>query len=98
VATIAKRVGKLLGRNSRAAGLFDVDVRDASDGRAELGYQKFGDFSITPGEAGAAGARAVRAGGKEAGRLGWGQAWAASAFSRMTSSRVGMVFRPGMRS
>ena len=34
--TIAKRLGKLLGRNSRAAGLFDTDVVQAADGRAQL--------------------------------------------------------------
>ncbi len=34
--TIAKRLGKLLGRNSRAAGLFETDVVQAADGRAKL--------------------------------------------------------------
>ena len=38
--TIAQRVGKLMGRNSRAAGLFDVDVKEGPDGRAELVWQK----------------------------------------------------------
>jgi len=40
VVTIAKRVGKLLGKNSRAAGLFDTDVVEAADGRARLVWQK----------------------------------------------------------
>ena len=34
--TIAKRVGKLLGKNSRAAGLFDVDIRERADGGTEV--------------------------------------------------------------
>lgn len=38
--TIAQRVGKLMGRNSRAAGLFDVDVKEGSGGRAELVWRK----------------------------------------------------------
>ena len=38
--TIAKRLGKLLGRNSRAAGLFKTDVVQAADGRATLTWQK----------------------------------------------------------
>ncbi|MFH1730317.1 MAG: IS1634 family transposase [Planctomycetota bacterium] len=40
VATIAKRLGKLLGRNSRAAGLFDTDVIEDADGRAQLVWKK----------------------------------------------------------
>ena len=40
VATVAKRVGKLLGRNSRAAGLFDTDVVEDADGRARLVWSK----------------------------------------------------------
>ena len=40
VAPIAKRVGKLLGRNSRAAGLFETDVITAPDGRARLVWKK----------------------------------------------------------
>ena len=40
VVTIAKRLGKLLGRNSRAAGLFDTDVVQADDGRAQLVWSK----------------------------------------------------------
>jgi transposase len=40
VVTIAKRVGRLLGRNSRAAGLFETDVVEAPDGRARLVWQK----------------------------------------------------------
>ena len=38
--TIAKRLGKLLGRNSRAAGLFETDVVQAGDGRAKLIWGK----------------------------------------------------------
>ena len=38
--TIAKRLGKLLGRNSRAAGLFETDVVQAADGRAKLIWRK----------------------------------------------------------
>ena len=37
---IATRVGKLMGRNSRAAGLFDVDVKTKPDRRAELVWRK----------------------------------------------------------
>ena len=37
---IAKRLGKLLGRNSRAAGLFDTDVITMPDGRAKLTWRK----------------------------------------------------------
>jgi len=37
---IAKRLGKLLGRNSRAAGLFETDVVQAADGRAKLIWRK----------------------------------------------------------
>lgn len=40
VVTIAKRVGRLLGRNSRAAGLFETDVVEASDGAARLVWQE----------------------------------------------------------
>ena len=38
--TIAKRLGKLLGRNSRAAGLFETDVIRTGDGRAKLIWRK----------------------------------------------------------
>jgi transposase len=37
--SVAQRVGKVLGANTRAAGLFDVDVKDV-DGRAELVWSK----------------------------------------------------------
>jgi transposase len=37
---IATRVGKLMGRNSRAAGLFDVDVKTKPDRRAQLAWRK----------------------------------------------------------
>ena len=40
IATVAKRVGKLLGRNTRAAGLFDADVIEGPDGRARLVWKK----------------------------------------------------------
>ena len=38
--TVAKRLGRLLGRNSRAAGLFETDVVQAADGRARLIWRK----------------------------------------------------------
>jgi transposase len=38
--TIAKRLGQLLGRNSRAAGLFETDVTTDPDGRARLVWRK----------------------------------------------------------
>jgi transposase len=37
---VARRVGALLGRNSRAAGLFDVEVKTEPDGRARLAWKK----------------------------------------------------------
>lgn len=37
---IAQRVGKLLGRNTRAAGLFEVHIETAGDGSAQLRWQK----------------------------------------------------------
>jgi len=37
---IATRVGKLMGRNTRAAGLFHVDVEAEPDGRAKLVWRK----------------------------------------------------------
>ena len=40
IVTIAKRVGKLLGRNSRAAGLFETDAIAGHDGRARLLWKK----------------------------------------------------------
>jgi transposase len=40
VVTIAKRLGGLLGKNSRAAGLFETDVIHACDGRAKLVWKK----------------------------------------------------------
>ncbi len=40
VATIAKRVGGLLQRNSRAARLFETDVLEGTDGRAKLVWKK----------------------------------------------------------
>jgi transposase len=40
VVTIAKRLGKLLGRNSRAAGLFETDVVKGSEGGARLVWRR----------------------------------------------------------
>jgi hypothetical protein len=37
--TVAQRVGRLLGRNTRAAGLFQIEVQEA-EGRARLVWQK----------------------------------------------------------
>jgi transposase len=37
---VAQRLGRLLGQNSRAAGLFHTSVRTSSDGRATLDWQK----------------------------------------------------------
>ena len=38
--TIARRVGRLLGQNTRAAGLFDVPVEPGADGRTRLHWSK----------------------------------------------------------
>jgi transposase len=38
--TIAERVGRLLGQNSRAARLFEVEVREVPEGGAELAWKK----------------------------------------------------------
>jgi len=38
--TIARRVGRLLGQNTRAAGLFDVQVRADENGAAQIEWQK----------------------------------------------------------
>jgi len=38
--TIAKRVGRLLGKNSRAAGLFETDVKKCVNGGAKLVWRK----------------------------------------------------------
>ena len=40
IGTIERRVGRLLGANSRAAGLFKVEVREGNAGKAELVWQK----------------------------------------------------------
>ena len=37
---IARRVGRLMGQNPRAAGLFDVDIRETGDGRASIIWSK----------------------------------------------------------
>lgn len=37
---VATRVGRLLGENTRAAGLFEVRVEEAADGRARLRWSK----------------------------------------------------------
>jgi transposase len=39
-AVVGQRVGRLLGRNSRAAGLFQVDIQTAADGHARLAWGK----------------------------------------------------------
>jgi len=39
-AVVGQRVGRVLGRNSRAAGLFAVDVQTDRQGRARLAWQK----------------------------------------------------------
>jgi len=38
--TIARRVGRLMGANTRAAGLFDVNIQEADDGRARIVWSK----------------------------------------------------------
>lgn len=38
--TIAKRVGRLLGQNTRAAGLFKTDIFQDQDGRTRLRWEK----------------------------------------------------------
>jgi transposase len=40
VATISRRVGRLLGQNTRAAGLFDIQVQMADDGAATIAWKK----------------------------------------------------------
>ena len=40
IGRIERRVGRLLGANSRAAGLFEVEAREGKDGKAELAWQK----------------------------------------------------------
>lgn len=37
---VAQRLGRLLGQNSRAAGLFHTEIRAAADGRATLAWKK----------------------------------------------------------
>ena len=37
---VARELGRLLGQNSRAAGLFDVDVRERNDGGTDLVWKK----------------------------------------------------------
>lgn len=37
---VSREVGRLLGQNSRGAGLFDVDVRERPDGGAEVAWKK----------------------------------------------------------
>jgi hypothetical protein len=39
-AVVGQRVGRLLGRNSRAAGLFQVDIQTCDDRRARLSWRK----------------------------------------------------------
>ena len=38
--TIARRVGRLMGQNPRAAGLFDIDIRETGDGRTAIVWSK----------------------------------------------------------
>ena len=38
--TVAKRLGRLLGQNSRAAGLFKAEVKEDEEGRAQLIWEK----------------------------------------------------------
>jgi transposase len=38
--TIDRRIGSVMAKNSRAAGLFEVEVDEASDGRATITWQK----------------------------------------------------------
>jgi len=38
--TIARRVGRLMGQNTRAAGLFDIDIRETGDGRTRIVWSK----------------------------------------------------------
>ncbi len=40
VATISRRVGRLLGQNTRSAGLFDIQVRADTDGAAQIEWKK----------------------------------------------------------
>jgi transposase len=40
VATISRRVGRLLGQNTRAAGLFDIQVQAADNGAATIAWKK----------------------------------------------------------
>jgi transposase len=37
---VAQRLGRLMGQNSRAAGLFHTEIKTAADGRATLGWTK----------------------------------------------------------
>jgi transposase len=46
VATIARRVGRLLGQNTRAAGLFDVQVRAADNGAAKIEWRKVENWRL----------------------------------------------------
>ena len=41
---MAQRVGKLLGRNSRAAGVFQVEIESDAQGRADLRWSKRSDW------------------------------------------------------
>jgi transposase len=38
--TVGQRVGRLLGRNTRSAGLFKIDIKTTEDGRARLAWRK----------------------------------------------------------
>lgn len=38
--SVERRVGRLLGQNSRAAGLFDIEVKESGDGRVAVSWKK----------------------------------------------------------
>jgi len=44
IGSIERRIGRLLGANSRAAGLFRVEVKEKEEGKAELIWQKVEDW------------------------------------------------------
>lgn len=44
IGNIERRVGRLLGANTRAAGLFKVKVKEGKDGKAEIAWQKEEDW------------------------------------------------------
>ena len=44
VGSIERRVGRLLGANTRAAGLFKVEVKEGKSGQVEIAWQKIEDW------------------------------------------------------